>query len=563
MVLQVSLVGAVTLLVAVLTLLLPRHMGNKALTASSYHLTSFYLAWLGLSYSATALQEILNPPEVLQSIGLWGYSTKPPAVAPFLLHLLTTLAVAGLARSCTLGSSSNRAAGRGAIQGAEAVAGSFGTGLVQEQQQQQGHDSSPLAAPSTSSDEATAAATVVNALAQEEQQLLQLWSQHLQSWGDTFGLGAIQGLWHVGQLLVPLSWGVLAASRPDILHGIYLLAMVTWMLAINCSTIPQLARPPLWVEAVFVQQEDELRSGVCRQQQQQQSELHQEQHQPSQQEQQQQQQPLQEVQMVFSSSSSSGIGKSSNGAAAAVVSNALPAAANPRYSLFRIYATAHLLVIYIALVLQLPGLKSDFNQRVLQLVGLLDPRMITDLVPVLLVLLMATVHEALGKWLLSKEVEGVAADADARKPPVVAAGVAVHGPVAEQEQEYEPPATALAAATAAVGEGRSAARGGRSAAGDGIGSSDAASGVAAPRLLLWWLVAVQPRLLSQALLSLGRSALFGGVSLYVLVVSGVPWKVLSPCPISRLAIPACCTESMSMPRLAPCSELAYVPEELS
>jgi hypothetical protein len=395
----------------------------------------------------------------------------------------------------------------GLLQGAEEIAASpraFPSHL------QAASTGSPLAALTPSSDKDTgaaatataAAATVANALAQDEQQLLQLWSQHVQSWGDSFGLGAVQGLWHVGQLLVPLSWGVLAASRPDILHGIYLLAMVGWMLAINCKTIPSLPRSPCSVKDAFVQQGQQERLNISPEQQQ------------------------EGGQRESSSGGNRGLGNGDQEEAVCLVLNALPAVTNPRYSLFRIYATAHLLVIYSALVLQLPGLKSDFNERVLQLVGLLDPRMITDLVPVLIVLLMATVHEALGKWLLSKPVEGFnvhAAGQGQAAQQGLAIGVQGGLAAADQSRGSEPSATAREFLQGQVVDMQAARVAPAASAGSVGATAAAAAGVPGPTLLLWWLVAVQPRLLSQAMLRLGRSTLFAGMSAYVLVVRKDTW----------------------------------------
>lgn len=58
-----------------------------------------YAAWLLNDYAATALDGIVSPPAVLDSIGIWGYRHPFPALLPLLLHLLTTLAIAGLSRN--------------------------------------------------------------------------------------------------------------------------------------------------------------------------------------------------------------------------------------------------------------------------------------------------------------------------------------------------------------------------------------------------------------------------------------------------------------------------------
>lgn len=58
-----------------------------------------YVLWLLVDFLATALDGIVTPPAVLDSIGVWGYRQPFPALLPLLLHLLTTVAVAGLSRN--------------------------------------------------------------------------------------------------------------------------------------------------------------------------------------------------------------------------------------------------------------------------------------------------------------------------------------------------------------------------------------------------------------------------------------------------------------------------------
>jgi hypothetical protein len=82
-----------------------------------------------------------------------------------------------------------------------------------------------------------------------------------------------------------------------------------------------------------------------------------------------------------------------------LISPAAHAARVTSHTIVRLAGSLHLIAIYLALCLQLPGLHSDFNEAVLRLLGLLDPSVSGDLVPVLLVLLAATVHVATGKWI--------------------------------------------------------------------------------------------------------------------------------------------------------------------
>jgi hypothetical protein len=87
------------------------------------------------------------------------------------------------------------------------------------------------------------------------------------------------------------------------------------------------------------------------------------------------------------------------------------------------------MVVYLALVLQLPGLDSELNEYILRLVGLWDPKILSDLVPVLLLLVTATIHVILGKWLLTRPPAGsewpaTASGTDGTQQPQAAAAEA-------------------------------------------------------------------------------------------------------------------------------------------
>jgi hypothetical protein len=82
-----------------------------------------------------------------------------------------------------------------------------------------------------------------------------------------------------------------------------------------------------------------------------------------------------------------------------------PAAA---HTAIRLAGSLHLLAAYLALAAQLPGLASDFNEALLRLLGLWDPSVAGDLVPVLAVLLAATLHAAAGRWLAANSASGEA-----------------------------------------------------------------------------------------------------------------------------------------------------------
>lgn len=91
--------------------------GRRAFTAASPYIMLAYVLWLLDDYAATALEGIVTPPPVLDSIGIWGYRQPFPALLPLLLHLLTTVAVAGLSRN-------QRAVQAGAAASAAAAAAS-------------------------------------------------------------------------------------------------------------------------------------------------------------------------------------------------------------------------------------------------------------------------------------------------------------------------------------------------------------------------------------------------------------------------------------------------------
>lgn len=77
----------------------------------------------------------------------------------------------------------------------------------------------------------------------------------------------------------------------------------------------------------------------------------------------------------------------------------------PRHLAIRLYASAHLLGVYAALCARLPGLDvgrwraGAALQRALAAAGLWDTPGVADTLPVLTVLLSATIHAALGKYL--------------------------------------------------------------------------------------------------------------------------------------------------------------------
>eukprot|EP00775_Hariotina_reticulata_P007363 gene7363-7574_t len=100
---QVSVVGCVTLLVALWSLLAPSRFGRQVFAVTSPGMLLLYTLWLVDAYVATALDGLVAMPALFSSIGIWGYHKQYPALLPLLLHLLTTVAVAGLSRSRVMG----------------------------------------------------------------------------------------------------------------------------------------------------------------------------------------------------------------------------------------------------------------------------------------------------------------------------------------------------------------------------------------------------------------------------------------------------------------------------
>lgn len=138
--LQVSVIGCATLLLALWSLLAPSKAGRDVFAAASPYLTLAYVIWLVDDYVATALDGIVTLSAVVHSVGVWGYSQPFPALLPLLLHLLTTVAIAGLSRHRCISHRSSNAntaaaaasfggAGTAARQDAAHDAGSSESGL--------------------------------------------------------------------------------------------------------------------------------------------------------------------------------------------------------------------------------------------------------------------------------------------------------------------------------------------------------------------------------------------------------------------------------------------------
>lgn len=100
--------------------------------AASPGIMLLYALWLLNDYGATALDGIVTPPPVLDSIGIWGYRQPFPALLPLLLHLLTTLAIAGLSRNQLAGHAASIMAAPLAPRPAEQEESSATPGLAEQ-----------------------------------------------------------------------------------------------------------------------------------------------------------------------------------------------------------------------------------------------------------------------------------------------------------------------------------------------------------------------------------------------------------------------------------------------
>lgn len=112
-------------------------------------------------------------------------------------------------------------------------------------------------------------------------------------------------------------------------------------------------------------------------------------------------------------------------------------AAPPAHRVLRFYASVHLLALYVAMCGQLPGLRRLQRpewQQVLELVGLWDPSLASDCLPLLATLMLATVHAVLGKSLTAQ-----AASANELQAPLPAAPAVSSSAAAAVPADASPP----------------------------------------------------------------------------------------------------------------------------
>lgn len=330
------------------------------------------------------------------------------------------------------------------------------------QQQQQPQHCPPAAAAGTASG-SVGGQPVTPAPQQGPVTLAQPWTDLVGKWWSSLGTGCVQLVWLLGRVVVPSACVVLAGSQPDVLHGVYLVMMLTYLLASSIGLQPSLPAVPLWWQQFAcssVASAGESNTG----------------------------------QADMSQDSASGHLQASTGRPGRrnkgqqqqeqQAPHALPAGYLPQHRLLRLYGSCHLLVVYLALVLQLPGLESELNEYILRLVGLWDPKILSDLLPVLLLLVAATIHVILGKWLMTR-------------PPAGAAWPAAGSPV---RASTTAPAAAAAGSTA---------------------PQSPASGADVSASVLEWLEAVYAKPVLRLVLATARLACSVGAAVLVLLVSRI------------------------------------------
>jgi hypothetical protein len=256
--------------------------------------------------------------------------------------------------------------------------------------------------------------------------LAEPWNDLLGGLLGSMGTGLVQLVWLMGCIGVPTACVILAGSQPDVLHGVYLLIMLAYLLA-SCSGLQPrpVTAPQWWLQYACCNSSN---TSGDRPQTSTQTTAAQGSSQP------------QTLEQTFSPQQPQ------------EQPHALPAAQLLKHRLLRLYGSCHLLVVYLALVLQLPGLDSEMNEYVLRLVGLWDPKILADLLPVLLLLVAATIHVILGKWLLTRPPAGAAWTSTARTPAAAAQDMATAGLTAQHCTAAV--AAAAGAADQSAGQGR-------------------------------------------------------------------------------------------------------------
>ncbi|GIL87302.1 hypothetical protein Vretifemale_15356, partial [Volvox reticuliferus] len=296
---EVSVLGGALLAVGMWALLAPGRYGRRMLRRVSPALTLLLLTWNTAVYVVTCLSASyphLLPP-VLHSLGLFMYVSPPPVVLPLAGQALAIVAMAGLARaSCganMLSSSINNRFGSGGGGGGGGGASAGGARGVLSNVGNGGGEGSICIGNSS------------------------------------MRLTLVLALYHIMHVLVPSSWILLGSYKVDILHGVYLLAVLLY-----CGTTAVRLMPHPRVGAILpdihqIGDDGEIVSGN---------------------------EGVEDRTGTASAAAAASTATTTggNGVIRARAPPPLPAAP-PAHRLLRFYASMHLLALYAAMCGQLPG----------------------------------------------------------------------------------------------------------------------------------------------------------------------------------------------------------------
>ncbi|GLI70151.1 hypothetical protein VaNZ11_014963, partial [Volvox africanus] len=324
---EVSVLGGALLAVGMWALLAPGRYGRRMLLRVSPALTMLLLTWNTAVYVVTCLSASyphLLPP-VLHSLGLFMYVSPPPVVLPLTGQALAIVAMAGLARAACganspVSSISNRSSGGGGV--------CAGIG------------------------------------------------------DNSARLTLLLGLYHILHVLVPSSWILLGSYKVDILHGVYLLAVMLYCGATAVRLIPHPRVGAILPDLRTIGDEGGILNVVD--------------------------EDVEDGVTTSAAAAAITAGSSGNGVVRAAAPPPLPAAP-PAHRLLRLYASMHLLALYAAMCGQLPGLgflQPEAWADVLRLVGLWAPRRAANCLPLLGALVLATAHAVAGKVLTATAATG-------------------------------------------------------------------------------------------------------------------------------------------------------------
>ncbi len=393
----------------------PARYGRRLLRRISSSLALLLLAWGCAVYVLTAVSgsyRALLPP-VLHSIGLFMFASPPPVALPLGGLAVTTCLVAGLARNTSSSRSKEPGGSRGRGRSTSGGAGGSG-GMAGGRRGRRGDGrvgAGGLEEPLMGGAVAEAGAegeerveVVAGAEGTAAEGGRGTWTQaEAVAAGHSGAAGSVMTstctaltlsvlTYHALHVLVPLSFVLISAFRVDLLHGAYLL----WFLCYCGSTAVRLAPDPR-ATAVLPRRFAEFIHAAAAGRT-----------------------------AAYDTGSSRYAGLYGTGvtsaAAAAAAGSPLPPlpplpGAPPMHGVLRLFASGHLLLLYVGVCGQLPGLGFLLPERyadVLRLLGLWRPTLAGDCLPLLGALVLATAHAVVGEALrhAAEAAEAAAAAAE-------------------------------------------------------------------------------------------------------------------------------------------------------